>query len=77
MTRLPEIGWLWGLFACIIVKSYLMYTEAQLNPELNYKNDPYLENPMICYDKKLKHSQLEKVEDIFYANKNLYHQVYR
>merc|ERR1712142_107057 len=77
MTRLPEIGWLWGFFAIIIVKSFLMYTEQQLNPELTFKNDPYLDNPMICMDKKLKHSQLEKVEDIMYANKNLYHQVYR
>ena len=77
MTRLPEIGWLWGFFAVAITCTYLKYTECQLNPELTYKNDPYLDNPMVCSDKILKHTQLEKVEDIFYANKNLYHQVYR
>ena len=57
---------------------YQRHWVAQNEPEFTYVvEDNYLDNPMFSSHRFVGHTGLEKAETDLYANKNLYHHVYR
>ena len=77
-TRLPEMGWVMVLFVGFFAVLYQTHWVGQYEPEYTYLvSDHYLDNPMTCGHRFTGNLSHEKVENELYANKNVYHHVYR
>ena len=72
------MGWLMVAFVCCIYFMFQAHWISQFEPEYTYIiSDHYLDNPMQTGHRHIGNLNLEKVENELYANKNMYHHVYR
>jgi hypothetical protein len=72
------MGWVMVLFVGFFAVLYQTHWVGQYEPEYTYLiSDHYLDNPMTCGHRFTGNLSHEKVENELYANKNVYHHVYR